>query len=301
MSKKQASKLARLQQRRDRSHRYFFEYQYEAARGSLEQMRKFTDIRHKAILDLGCGYGGASIFFALNGLRTIGIDNQSYESGFLNDAISYAKERGAGVTYCLADAHHVPFKNASFDLIRLDSVVEHLEHPKIAMSECFRILKAGGFLFVSFPLFFSPYGGHIFDYIKIPWFHILPAGWVRRKLTGRKSKSGFINTDYVWKLYFSLNKMTLKKFKDLVRDSGLKEVFFEETFYMPHDAALFFNQIKESISAKSLYKFKGAFVHFNLASLSVFLFLYLLYRMPFRSAKPFNEFIVSGVRSVLSK
>jgi SAM-dependent methyltransferase len=301
MSNKQACKVAELQKRRGRSHYDFLQYQYEATRGALEQMRRFTDIRHKAILDLGCGYGGASIYYALNGLRVTGVDNQSYESGFLKDAKNYAEKRGAGATFCLADAHHLPFKNTSFDLIRLDSVVEHLEYPGIAMSECYRILKPGGFLFVSFPLFYSPYGGHTIDYIKIPWFHILPAGWVRRMLAGRKSKSGFINTDYTWELYMSLNKMTLKRFKNLIRDSGLKEVFFEETFYMPHDAALFFNQIKESISVKSLYKLKGAFVHFNLASLSVFLFLYLLYRLPFRSAEPFNEFIVSGVRSVLSK
>lgn len=293
--------MAELQQRRGRSHRDFFEYQYEAAQGSIEEMRRYTDTRNKALLDLGCGYGGSSIYFALNGLRVTGVDNQSYESGFLKDAISYAEERGAGVTFCLTDAHHLPFKNASFDLIRLDSVLEHLEHPGMAMSECHRILKPGGLLFVSFPLFYSPYGGHTTDYIKIPWFHLLPVAWVRRKLIGSKPKSGFINTDYIWKLYMSLNKMTQKRFKHLIRESGFKEIFFEETFYMPHDVTLFFNRVKESISTKSFYKINDAFVHFNPASLSVFLFLYLLYRLPFRSAKPFNEFIVSGIRSVLSR
>jgi len=299
LSKNEAIKFAELQQRRGRSRRAFFEYQYEAARGSLDEMRRFTDTQNKEMLDLGCGYGGASVYFAMNGLRVTGADNQLYEDKFLKDAIYFAKEKEAVVTFCLADAHKLPFRRASFDIIRLDSVLEHLENPEVAVSECRRVLKPEGLLFVNFPLFYSPYGGHTIDYIKIPWFHILPDRLVRQAIRRQQSKFRIITTDYVEKLYMSLNKMTLKRYYTLIKQNNLKEIYSEETFYMPHDAALFVNELKSSISTRSLKNVREKFVHLNRISLIIFIFLFFLYRFPLRFVKPFNEVIVSGIRSVL--
>jgi len=294
------NKFLELQLRRGKSRRDFFEYQYEGAEGTLEQMRKFTDVNEKQILDLGCGYGGGSAYLACNGLKITAVDNHQYDKKFLKDAITFANKKGAEARFCQADAHHLPFKDDIFDIIRLDSVFEHLKEPEIALSECRRVLKSGGLLFISFPLFYSPYGGHIDDYIKIPWFHVLPDKFVCRIIRRRKSKPGLVTTSYVERLYLSLNKMSLKKYKRLVRKCAFKELHFEETYFMPHDISLFINHLKKALADRSLTQTRKTFTYFNLASFVEFIFLYFLYRLPAPLKRRWREFITSGIRAVLS-
>jgi SAM-dependent methyltransferase len=44
----------------------------------------------------------------------------------------------------LADAHRLPFVDASVDVIMTSAVFEHLKHPHLAMSELARVLRPGG-------------------------------------------------------------------------------------------------------------------------------------------------------------
>ena len=294
-------KVAELQNRRGRSRLDFFKYQLEGARGSLDEIEKYLDPEGKEILDVGCGSGGNSVYFALNGFKVTAVDNQSYDDEVLKSAIAAAEDKGVKIEFCFADAHCLPFKPASFHVVRLDSVLEHLNKPEVAVMECKRVLKAGGYLFVNFPLFFSSFGGHTFDYIKVPWLHLLPTSWVCKILRCLKSKPGFITTKYVEKLYMSLNRMTRKNYKKIIEKCNLNEIFFEETLFLPHRASLFFGKIKKSVSSKSFKLWKEAFNDFNFISVIVFVFLYLLYRIPFRSFEPFNEVFTSGIRSILRK
>jgi SAM-dependent methyltransferase len=183
----------------------------------------------------------------------------------------------------------------------MDSVLEHLQNPERAMSECHRVMRDGGLLFISFPLFYSPYGGQSVDYITEPWFHILPSYLVQKAIGIFQSKSGFITTDYVEKMYMSLNRMTLMRFKKLILSCYFKEIFFGEAFFMPHDVMLFIDHLKDGIRSGSLQLMKNAFRFFHFSSILIYIFLFILYRLPFRSARPFDEFVVSGVRSVLRK
>jgi ubiquinone/menaquinone biosynthesis C-methylase UbiE len=288
MEKPNPIKVAELQNHRGRTRQDFFKYQLEGAKGAIDEIREYVDPKDKEILDVGCGLGGNSVYFSLNGFKVTAVDNQSYDNEVLKNAIASAKDKGAVVKFCLADAHCLPFKDASFHVVRLDSVLEHLEKPEVAIMECRRVMKSGGYLFVNFPLFFSPYGGHTFDYIKFPWMHVLPENWVCKIIRCLKSKPGFITTDYVEKLYMSLNKMTLKRFELMVKKSNLKIVFFEETLFLPHEATLFFNDIKKSISLRSFKLWKKAFRHFNLVSVIVFGFLWCLYRLSLRNYKLFE-------------
>jgi ubiquinone/menaquinone biosynthesis C-methylase UbiE len=301
MEKSNPIRVAELQNRRGLSRQDYFKYQFEGAIGSLYEIRKYLDPEDKKILDVGCGLGGNSVHFSLSGFKVTAVDNQSYDNEVLKNAIASAKDKGAIVRFCFADAHFLPFKAESFHVVKLDSVIEHLDKPEMTVMACRRVLKKGGYLFVNFPLFYSCFGGHTFDYIKIPWLHVLPASWVRRILRCFKSKPGFITTDYVGKLYMSLNKITLEKYRRIVRKCNFKEINFEETLFLPHEAALFFSKIKKSISSRSFKLWKEAFNNFNFGSVIVFIFLYFIYRLPFRSLRPFNEVIISGIRSVLKK
>jgi ubiquinone/menaquinone biosynthesis C-methylase UbiE len=299
MRKSNAENLAKLQIRRYRSRRDFFRYQFEGASNALNDMLRYTKTDKKELLDLGCGYGGASVRLALSGVRVTAVDNHLYDVEFLSDAKKFAREKNAFVKFCAADAHDLPFKDESFDIIRLDSAIEHFDDPESAISECRRVIRPGGILFISFPLFFSPYGGHIFDYIKIPWFHLLPAPLVCGTIRQCSSKPGLLTTEYVEKLYMSLNKMTLKKYRTLIAANKLKEIGCEETFFMPHDATLAINNLKAYVSNSSHIKGSDKKFNFSWTPLMVFVFLYFLYKIQLQFGAYFKEFTISGIRSVV--
>jgi ubiquinone/menaquinone biosynthesis C-methylase UbiE len=69
----------------------------------------------------------------------------------------------------VADAAHIPYPDASFDLIFADNVMEHLERPTEVFTELARVLKPGGKL-----LFKTPNRTHYMPMIArmTPhWFH----------------------------------------------------------------------------------------------------------------------------------
>jgi SAM-dependent methyltransferase len=57
----------------------------------------------------------------------------------------------AEVELCEGVAEHLPFAGASFDLVTMDSVLEHVESPAQTIVEVSRVLKPGGTLFLSWP------------------------------------------------------------------------------------------------------------------------------------------------------
>lgn len=54
-------------------------------------------------------------------------------------------------TEILADAHQLPFSDASADLLLLVHVLQHLDKPAQAIAECRRVLKPGGLLLLVYP------------------------------------------------------------------------------------------------------------------------------------------------------
>jgi len=56
----------------------------------------------------------------------------------------------------VADAHALPFKNGSIDIVLLKNVIEHVRNPAVVMSEIHRVLKPGGYLYAKIP-FLQPF------------------------------------------------------------------------------------------------------------------------------------------------
>jgi SAM-dependent methyltransferase len=63
----------------------------------------------------------------------------------------------------VGDAHHLPFKDNSVDGVVINAVLEHLEHPQIAVNEIFRVLKKGGYVLAETP-FLQHYHGYPFHF-----------------------------------------------------------------------------------------------------------------------------------------
>jgi SAM-dependent methyltransferase len=79
-----------------------------------------------------------------------GADISPYESLFPNSDYRCADIGGYGArNYLLREDGTVPEENQVFDLILSTQVAEHLENPDKYLSECYRLLKPGGRLFLS--------------------------------------------------------------------------------------------------------------------------------------------------------
>jgi len=85
----------------------------------------------RSIIEVGCGERGCEAYFARRGFRYVGTD---------------VDVRGRG-PHVLADAHNLPFVDASFDYYTSMAVYEHLASPLLAALEAHRILAPGGTFF----------------------------------------------------------------------------------------------------------------------------------------------------------
>ena len=101
--------------------------------------------RRDRVLDVGCGSG--RLRPALEDLATeyVGVDIDARLLRATRDAAG----TGAGRSLVAADAHHLPFRDASFSAVVLIRVYHRLSDPSAALGEVARVLRAGGTLVVA--------------------------------------------------------------------------------------------------------------------------------------------------------
>lgn len=96
------------------------------------------------VLDVGCRSGWSCLRMQHDGYpNVIGIDVQY-------DNIAFGRAWGAPIE--LADVHYLPFANDTFDAIFTRHALEHLFDPDKTLTECYRVLKPDGILFLVVPL-----------------------------------------------------------------------------------------------------------------------------------------------------
>jgi SAM-dependent methyltransferase len=87
------------------------------------------------VLDIGAGKGDASHPCRRSGITLIGVD-ESWD----------VKENQNLDEYLVQDAESLPFESETIDLVFSDFTFEHLESPRLVVSEIQRVLKPQGFL-----------------------------------------------------------------------------------------------------------------------------------------------------------
>jgi 2-polyprenyl-3-methyl-5-hydroxy-6-metoxy-1,4-benzoquinol methylase len=100
------------------------------------------------VLDIGCGDAGALIAFAEEGARVSGIEPSSAS---FERARTRAEEHGVDVDLRAGAAEKLPFEDASFDLVILDNVLEHVSDQRQTLAEIHRVLRADGLLYMVTP------------------------------------------------------------------------------------------------------------------------------------------------------
>ncbi|HSU87558.1 MAG TPA: class I SAM-dependent methyltransferase [Terriglobia bacterium] len=95
------------------------------------------------ILDVGCGSGTLLGLLKQRGFHTRGVD-------FSAEAARIAKAEN-GVDVAVGSLEEVHFPDASFDLVTLFHVMEHVTNPRRVLSEVARVLKPNGVVVLQVP------------------------------------------------------------------------------------------------------------------------------------------------------
>ncbi|MFA7159953.1 MAG: class I SAM-dependent methyltransferase [Kiritimatiellia bacterium] len=95
-----------------------------------------------ALLDVGCGTGHWSVFFAEHGFEVTGVDISP-------EMISVAQGRHAPhCSFAVADAMKLPFQDGEFEVASAMAALEFVSDARRACAEMIRCLKPGGCLLV---------------------------------------------------------------------------------------------------------------------------------------------------------
>jgi 2-polyprenyl-3-methyl-5-hydroxy-6-metoxy-1,4-benzoquinol methylase len=169
----------------------------------------FDQIRDKTVIDFGCGVGDESMEMVDRGAAHVtGID---IRQKFIDEA--EARARRAGLSDRVAFRSTV---DGPADVIVSLDCFEHYEDPAGVLQTMAAWLRPGGKVLVSFGCtWYHPYGGHLFA--LFPWAHLLFTE--HAMLTWRKQSHPEQIARTVKEC--GLNKMTIRRFEELVAQSPL--------------------------------------------------------------------------------
>jgi SAM-dependent methyltransferase len=204
--------LLRLARRRFRSHADYLRFQiYQASLTLGYLMEQGISVQNTKVLDLGCGDGGYSHAMADAGARAISVDFRCPQT-LPPDLV-------------LADAMALPFSAGSFPIVFCASLIEHVAEPERLLAEIKRVLAPDGIVYMSFPPFYSPVGGHQFK----P-YHLLGERWAIR-LSGQEVES-YATSCGRWGLF----RLTIQHARRLFAEAGLA-IRHESTRFLPFNVA----------------------------------------------------------------
>jgi SAM-dependent methyltransferase len=125
------------------------------------------------VLDAGCGTGSTLQLMRARGHRVVGLDLRG-------EGLRAVRDACGDCSVVQADVTRIPFASASFDLVLLLDVVEHVDD-RALLAEVARVLRPGGVVIAAVPA--SPWlwsyrdeaAGHLRRYTKAQLRHTLEA------------------------------------------------------------------------------------------------------------------------------
>jgi SAM-dependent methyltransferase len=154
---------------------------YQAlAADSTGQLAQYVDLAGKTVLDVGGGPGYFRDAFQQEGTRYYALDADVGELSGLGE-IASGTVIGSGM--------QLPFADEAVDICYSSNVLEHVPEPWRMADEMVRVTKPGGVVFLSYTVWYGPWGGHE----TAPW-HFLGGRRAReryRRRHGREPKNRF--------------------------------------------------------------------------------------------------------------
>ena len=160
-----------------RSVRLLREFRYEQpdparfytaiAEDSVGQLSQYADLSDSVMLDVGGGPGYFRDAFGRAGATYFSLDADVGELAGTG-TIAAGTVIGSGM--------QLPFADGSVDVAYSSNVLEHVVDPWLMAEEMVRITRPGGLVFISYTVWFGPWGGHE----TAPW-HYVSGDYARRR------------------------------------------------------------------------------------------------------------------------
>ncbi|CAM4364921.1 alpha/beta fold hydrolase [Paenibacillus tarimensis] len=122
---------------------------------SKRSIKKYADFllphlnENMSVLDCGCGSGGMTAELAqrVSPGRVVGIDVSPKQLKLANEL---KESKGLhNLEFLEANIYELPFEDASFDAVWMNTLLMHLQKPVEALKEIYRVLRPGGVIGVS--------------------------------------------------------------------------------------------------------------------------------------------------------
>jgi SAM-dependent methyltransferase len=127
-------------------------YSLLAAEAAEDFERRYGPLPGQRVVDLGCGPGFYTRALREHGADVVPVDNDL-------DELALAGEPPEGAL--VADATALPFEDGSMDGVLCSNMLEHTPDAKAVVAEIARVLRPGGWGYVSWTNWYSPWGGHL--------------------------------------------------------------------------------------------------------------------------------------------
>ena len=163
-------------------------YTLLAAEAAEALDHRYGPLRGRTVIDLGCGPGFYTRALRDRGADVIPIDNSEAELRLAGEPVEGA---------VIADAGALPLDDESVDGAFCSNLLEHTPDTPAVIREIERVLRPGGWAYISWTNWYSPWGGH-----DMSPYHFLgptlgPRLYVRRHGQPRKNPYG----DGLWAVH----------------------------------------------------------------------------------------------------
>ncbi len=160
---------------------------------TIRQVREYTELHAKTVVDVGGGGGFFTEAFHEAGARAVlvepdtlaerafGPEDPEHPTTAERHRLAVRAGRHAPGRTVAGDGYRLPFQDGVADLAFSSNVLEHVANPTALVAEMLRVTRPGGLLYVSFTAWYSPWGGHE----TAPWHYLGGERAARRYETRR--------------------------------------------------------------------------------------------------------------------
>ena len=113
--------------------------------------RRYGSLAGKWVADIGCGPGYYTDAFRSAGAVVLPLDGDVAELRLAGEAPDGA---------LVGDAERLPIRSSCLDGVFCSNMLEHTPRPANVIDEMARVLRVGGWGYLSFTNWYSPWGGH---------------------------------------------------------------------------------------------------------------------------------------------
>ena len=122
------------------------------AQDSAAQVASYTSLEGARVLDVGGGPGYFADAFEARGAIYVPLDADAGELAL------HGREPGPRTV--IGDGTRLPFASGAFGVTYSSNVAEHVREPWAMADEMVRVTAPGGLVFLSYTLWYGPWGGH---------------------------------------------------------------------------------------------------------------------------------------------